>query len=88
MDFTRFGKLIALVELAVDTLAVDENVEHPAAAGFNLSLHAEVSFEFRGQTGREGQIVSLVAVDDADFHATQSRGSGAKCIKPMPPLLR
>lgn len=59
---------VAFAELVEHALAVDEDVELAATAGVELSHDAEFVLQFRSQTGRAGEVVSNLAVFDADLH--------------------
>lgn len=67
-DLARVWVTVSFAQLVKDALFVDENVELTAAAGIELGFDTEFVFKLRSQTGRAGQVVSNLAVLDADLH--------------------
>jgi hypothetical protein len=66
-NFVVFRKLPGFV-LAVDSLAIDVDIEHAAAAADEFRLDVEFILDSGRQTGGLGQVVSLYAVRNADSH--------------------
>jgi len=68
-DFACVREAIAFGELRKEELAIDADIEHPAAAGFEFGIDTEAALEFCSQTDRSGLVVSDRAVLDVKLHA-------------------
>ena len=82
-QLTRLGEPPFLL-LREDELAVDDDVEHAAAALHERDLDAARLADLSRQTGGSGEIASLLAVRDLHFH----RALLASGVGPGEPVTR
>ncbi len=67
-NFAGIRMSVAFAEFVEHAFTVDEDVEFAAAAGVELGHDSEFVLQFRSQTGRAREVVSNLAVFDADLH--------------------
>ena len=84
-DLPGLGEAVALGKLAKDQLAVEFDVEDAPAAGDEFRLQAQRLLKLGGQTGRLRQVVSLLAVGDAEGGGHV--GTIAAKTRPLPVVL-
>src|SRR6266851_1474720 len=63
-----FGRKPPGVVLRENPLAVDGDVENPAAAAHELAVDSELFFDFSRQTGGSRKVVSNAAIINANIH--------------------
>ena len=66
-DFA-FDREPADLLLREDGLAVQGHFENASGAADQFGLHSVLTHDFSGRTGRHGEVVSLRAVGDDEFH--------------------
>lgn len=70
-DFAGFGEAAELL-FREDERAFDHDIEHATAALDEHSFNVACALQLSRQTGGSGQIASLAAVSDLDFHCQGS----------------
>jgi hypothetical protein len=68
VDHLLFGRKDSSAVFGIDHSITDDNVENPSAAANQLDMQPQLSTNSGFQPGSLGQVVSLHAIGDDDFH--------------------